>query len=91
MGVERAVAAQDQAENPDRAFAYWRHASLALRAAEIRGEPYVALLRRSEEVILARGVLLRERVQAGLRVPNSVMSHQSLDEFLLRQPDDRLS
>ena len=78
------------AADPGRSFDEWRQALMALKVAEIRGEPYATLLRRSEDVIRARSVLTHERVHAGLRVPDDVLEHLTVDELLLGQPDDRV-
>ncbi len=82
--------AMNGAVDPGRSFAEWRQAMIALKVAESRREPYTALLRRSEDVIRARSVLTHERVQAGLRVPDDVLEHLTVDELLLGQPDDRV-
>ncbi|HEY5456180.1 MAG TPA: hypothetical protein VIJ96_11995 [Acidothermaceae bacterium] len=91
MSVDGATRdAINAAADPGRSFDEWRQALMALKVAESRGEPYAALLSRSEDVIRARSVLTHERVQAGLRVPDDVLEHLTVDELLLGQPDDRV-
>jgi hypothetical protein len=74
--------------SPSSPFQEWQRAIAALRSAEARGDAHPDILRLSAEVIRARNAMTVDRLQAGWRPPDDILSRLSVDEALLAEGDD---
>ena len=65
--------------SPSSPFQEWQRAVAALRSAEARGGAHSEILRLSAEVIRARNVMTVDRLHAGWRPPEDILSRLSAD------------
>jgi hypothetical protein len=74
--------------SPSSPFQEWQRAFAALRSAEARGDAHPKVLRLSAEVIRAHNAMTVDRLAAGWRPPDDVLSRLAVDEALLAEDDD---
>jgi hypothetical protein len=74
--------------SPSSPFQEWQRAIVALRSAEARGDSHPEILRLSAEVIRAHNAMTLDRLEAGWRPPDHVLSQLAVDEALLAEVDD---